>query len=80
MLYGTVPFKAANMSELQSIIMDAKYVLKDDISALARNLISGLLDADPNTRFGVGDILSHPWFNDCPEPEKMDMFTQQEIS
>ena len=32
MLYGTVPFKANNMSELQKLIVKAKYTLKDDIS------------------------------------------------
>jgi len=32
MLYGTVPFKAQNMTDLHKLIMKAKYTLKDDIS------------------------------------------------
>ena len=39
MLYGTVPFKANNMSELQSLILKAKYTLKDDVSEEARSLL-----------------------------------------
>jgi serine/threonine protein kinase len=32
MLYGTVPFKAASMEELHSLILKGVYTLKDDIS------------------------------------------------
>ena len=32
MLYGTVPFKANCMKDLHKLIIDAEYVLKDDIS------------------------------------------------
>jgi len=39
MLYGTVPFKANNMSELQKLIMKAKYTLKEDVSEEARELL-----------------------------------------
>ena len=48
MLYGTVPFKANNMSELQKLIIKAKYTLKEDgVSEEARNLLTGLLEKDP---------------------------------
>lgn len=39
MLYGTVPFKANNMKDLHKQIMEARYNLKDEISAEAKNLI-----------------------------------------
>jgi 5'-AMP-activated protein kinase catalytic alpha subunit len=57
MLYGTVPFKASNMSELHKMIMQANYVLKDDISEEARSLIRGMLEADPRKRMTVRQIL-----------------------
>jgi hypothetical protein len=47
MLYGTVPFKANNMSELQKLIIKAKYTLKDDVSEESRELLKGLLEKDP---------------------------------
>lgn len=48
LLYGTVPFKAQNMSDLHRLIMKAKYSLKDDISESARDMIKGLLNRNPN--------------------------------
>lgn len=61
MLYGTVPFKANNMTELQKIIMKAKYSLKEDISEEARDLLKGLLERDPAKRLNISQILGHPW-------------------
>jgi len=53
MLYGTVPFKANNMSELQKLIIKASYTLKEDISEEARSLLSGLLEKEPNKRLTI---------------------------
>jgi 5'-AMP-activated protein kinase, catalytic alpha subunit len=61
MLYGTVPFKANNMSELQKMIMKAKYTMKDDVSEEARELLKGLLEKDPAKRLKVPEILAHKW-------------------
>jgi len=47
MLYGTVPFKGADMNELHSLIKQGKYNLKDDISSEAKNLIKAILEVDP---------------------------------
>jgi serine/threonine protein kinase len=64
MLYGTVPFKANNMSELHQLIMKAKYSLKDDkveISDEAKNLIKLLLEPEPSKRIGIDQIQKHKW-------------------
>jgi serine/threonine protein kinase len=54
MLYGTVPFKANNMSELQKLILKAKYSLKEEgISEEAKSLLIGLLEKDPAKRLTV---------------------------
>ena len=54
MLYGTVPFKANNMSELQKLIIKATYTLKEDgVTDEARNLLTGLLEKDPIKRLTV---------------------------
>ncbi len=47
MLYGTVPFKANNMSELQKIIIRGKYTLGEGISKEAKDLLQKLLERDP---------------------------------
>ena len=61
MLYGTVPFKANNMSELQKMILKAKYSLQDCISKEARDMLRCLLEKDPAKRISVTNILKHPW-------------------
>ena len=47
MLYGTVPFKAQTMDELHQLILKGKYLLKEDISIEARDLLRGLLEINP---------------------------------
>ena len=64
MLYGTVPFKANNMEELHKLIVKGKYVLKDDISIEARNLLRGLLEVNPEKRLTIKQIYKHKWFAD----------------
>jgi serine/threonine protein kinase len=57
MLYGTVPFKANNMKDLHKQIIDARYNLKDEITAEAKDLIKCLLNPDPNTRYSISETL-----------------------
>jgi serine/threonine protein kinase len=78
MLYGTVPFKANNMSELQSIIIKAKYSLKEDISLEARDLLRGMMEKDPNKRLSVSQILQHKWLEDVQDSRNIELFTEQE--
>ena len=61
MLYGTVPFKAQTMEELHSLILKGKYLLKEDISSEARDLLRGLLEIDPRRRISIRRIHKHPW-------------------
>lgn len=68
MLYGTVPFKANNMSELHQLILKAKYSLKDDkveISDDAKNLIRALLEPDPSKRLNIEQVKKHPWLQEA---------------
>lgn len=68
MLYGTVPFKANNMSELQKLIIKAKYTLKEDgVSEEARELIRLCLEKDPLKRITIQEILDHKWLSDAEE-------------
>ena len=64
MLYGTVPFKANNMSELHQLIIKAKYSMKDEkaeISDDAKSLIRALLEPDHNKRINMEQIKAHKW-------------------
>lgn len=56
MLYGTVPFKAQSMEELHSLILKGKYLLKEDISEEARDMLRGLLEISPKKRLTIKQI------------------------
>lgn len=76
MLYGTVPFKANNMQELQKQIMGVKTSFKNEVSEEAIGLLKGILEKEPSKRLSYKQILAHPWMADV-EPH-MDLFTEQE--
>ena len=67
MLYGTVPFKANNMTELHKMIIKGNYTLKTDISSESRDLLHALLETNPSKRITVPEILAHPWLQDVDE-------------
>ena len=70
MLYGTVPFKANNMSDLHKLIMKGKYSLKEDISESARSMLKGLLERDPSMRLTSAEVLAHPWMTNIDDTRK----------
>jgi len=53
MLYGTVPFKASNMSELHKQVVKSKPDYKEgseSASQKALSLLTGILEKDPQKR------------------------------
>jgi serine/threonine protein kinase len=50
MLYGAVPFKASNMSELHKQVVKCKPSYKNEISEQAIGLLQGMLEKDPKKR------------------------------
>lgn len=56
-LYGTVPFKANNMAELQNLILTSDLTLAEGISKDAKDLLTRILDKNPETRISVQGIL-----------------------
>jgi serine/threonine protein kinase len=65
MLFGTVPFKGANMQELHQSILKAKYSLKkkkqSNLSKELKLLLKGLLEPDPTLRLTMEQVRKHPW-------------------
>jgi serine/threonine protein kinase len=76
MLYGTVPFKAQTMNELHQLILKGKYVLKEDVSANARNLLRGLLEINPEKRLTIKQIYEHPWLKSMDQ--SVQLFNDEE--
>jgi len=76
MLYGTVPFKANSMEELHSQITKGRYSLKKDISATARDLLTGMLECNPYKRITATEIITHKWMEGIQE--HISLFTEEE--
>jgi len=67
MLYGNFPFKAGSVEELEALIIAGTYTLPEDISEEARDLISQILQPDPQFRLTIPEILDHPWMKSVDE-------------
>ena len=63
MLFGTVPFKATNMGELQQQIINVQcsWGQPGDISEGALSMLKRILEADPNKRLTPQQIMIDPW-------------------
>ena len=82
MLYGTVPFKANNMSELHQLILKGKYSLKDDkaeLSDVAKDLIRKLLEPDCRKRIKIEEVRTHPWLSDVTDDVEIFNEAEREI-
>ena len=88
MLSGTVPFKPANLHELNKIMMKGEYPPIQDISKEATHLISGLLELDPKKRFTIDKVMNHPWLmmsnnnnnnNNNSDKNEVMLFTKAEM-
>uniref|UniRef100_A0A0A9WRU7 non-specific serine/threonine protein kinase n=1 Tax=Lygus hesperus TaxID=30085 RepID=A0A0A9WRU7_LYGHE len=68
MLCGFPPFVSANndQEELFDDILSGQYGFPspywDQVSELAKDLISHMLQSNPELRFSAEDVLDHPWF------------------
>ena len=89
MLSGTLPFMVNNNNhcnkddaELQYAILNNEPKEINDISSEAMDLIMGLLDKNPKTRYTSNDVLNHSWFKDDVFKDKYDkyqFFTKAEM-
>jgi 5'-AMP-activated protein kinase, catalytic alpha subunit len=68
MLFGTVPFKANNMSELHQLILKAKYSFKEETkpgeipySEEVKGLIKLMLEPNPDKRIDIQTLRRHSW-------------------
>ena len=59
MLFGTIPFKAQNMADLEKLIVSCNYKVSDTISVEAKDLLHKILEVSPKKRYKIHEILSH---------------------
>jgi serine/threonine protein kinase len=58
---GQVPWEGSNTSKMIRQILVADYKVPQSISPQVRELITGILNADPNRRMRIETLLGHPW-------------------
>ena len=64
MLSGNIPFNKTPKHNLQYEIQNSDYLPIEGISEEAKDLISKLLEKDPNKRVTADEVLSHSWLKD----------------
>ena len=62
LLVGHYPFFDTNPQNLFSKIRSGYYPMPENISSLAKSVISSLLAYDPSQRVPAAAIIEHPWF------------------
>jgi aurora kinase A len=65
MLIGTPPFSATTAGDTYDKISNCALSIPDFVSDGARDLLSRLLVKDPELRFTVEQVATHPWIKDC---------------
>jgi len=63
MLCGYLPFEDPNTSNLYKKILSGDFQIPKFVSNEARDMLKGILNTDPQKRFTIQDIRSHPWYN-----------------
>jgi serine/threonine protein kinase len=62
MLAGRLPFFQKVLAELVMKIKAGEYKMPDTILPEAADLVTNMLNVDPDTRYTVHDVCAHPWF------------------
>ena len=62
MVSGYLPFEDPNTSELYKKILGCEYEIPEWVSELTKDMISCILNTEPDKRYTVNQIKSHPWY------------------
>lgn len=63
MLSGYLPFEDPNTADLYKKILNCEYETPAWVSPLSQEFLSKVLDTNPETRYTIGEIKQHAWFN-----------------
>ena len=66
MVYGNVPFKITELSQLTRPVIEHAIEYKNTVSSSCIDLLKKVLMLDPKQRLKPLQILKHPWLQDIP--------------
>jgi len=78
MVCGYLPFEDPKTSNLYKKILSADYQIPKFVSAEFADLLSKILNTNPETRYSIEDIRSHPWFKINKEKRICGLFPGKE--
>uniref|UniRef100_A0A7S3G2V1 non-specific serine/threonine protein kinase n=1 Tax=Palpitomonas bilix TaxID=652834 RepID=A0A7S3G2V1_9EUKA len=68
-VFGGVPYKARTELDMYRMIREEPVVIPDTINPQLHDLLSKMLEKDPNKRISLNDMKVHPWItNNGAEP------------
>ncbi|CAI2368560.1 unnamed protein product [Moneuplotes crassus] len=62
MVCGYLPFEDPVTKKLYKKILSADYKIPKYVSSSVRDLITKILNTNPDERYTIGEIMEHPWF------------------
>jgi serine/threonine protein kinase len=74
LLFGKLPYTVSNISDL---ISKFNTIVIADIDPTAKDLITRLLNTDPEVRICWDDFFNHPWFNTEKSPQLIHIVTNE---
>jgi serine/threonine protein kinase len=72
MLTGQLPWTSPNDQKIIAQICKGEYYLPKSLSDPSRDLLSKILELDPQRRFSTADMLAHPWLAGVALPDQAD--------
>jgi len=78
MVCGYLPFEDPKTSNLYKKILSADYQMPKFVSTECVDLISKVLNTNPDTRYGIEEIRNHPWFKQVKEKRMGGFFPGKE--
>jgi 5'-AMP-activated protein kinase catalytic alpha subunit len=69
MLCGYLPFEDPDTNKLYRKILKCDYHIPSFVNSMASDLIQKILNTDPEKRYTLQQIRSHPWFLKNTEPK-----------
>lgn len=69
MLCGYLPFEDPDTKKLYKKILKGHFELPKFLSDSAKDILKKILNTNPDTRYKISDIRSHPWYSLCRPKE-----------
>lgn len=78
MVCGYLPFEDPKTSNLYKKILSADYQIPKFVSSECADLLTKILNTNPDTRYSIEDIRAHPWFKLSKEKRICGLFPSKE--